>query len=327
MPFLAGEKEDNLSYDERKRNEVFMKDGVPYWIAVVGYLVLAVVAIIVIPHIFPSVKWYYIVVAYTIGPVFAFCNAYGAGLTDWSLASNYGKLFLFIFASWAGSQGGILAGLATCGVAMTIVASASDLMQDFKTGYLTLSSPRSMFVSQLVGGIMGVFIAPGTFWMFYKAFDLGAPGSIYQAPFATIYRAMALVGVEGFGALPKHCLQLCAGWFAFAIVVNFIRERVPKKVSQYIPIPMAMAIPFYLGAYFAIDMFIGTCIVFIWQRRNRWKADTFTAAIASGLICGDGIWTIPVAILNFAKVDPPICMTFFPTKVAQGLGYPIYTQS
>ncbi|CAM6095166.1 unnamed protein product [Calypogeia fissa] len=319
------EKDDVVSHDERLRNEVFLNDGVPYWFALAGYITLAIVAIIVVPKIFPSVKWYYLLVGYCIGPVFAFSNAYGAGLTDWNLASNYGKIFLFIFATLAGSRGGIIAGLASCGVAMTIVASASDLMQDFKTGYLTLSSPRSMFVSQLIGGIMGIFVAPSTFWMFYKAFNIGSPGSIYQAPFAVIYRAMALVGVEGFGALPKHCLQLCAGWFAFAIVVNFIRERMPKKYSQYIPLPMAMAIPFYLGAYFAIDMFVGTCIVFVWQRVNRRKADTFTAAVASGLICGDGLWTIPVAILTFAKVNPPICMAFFPTKVATQLGLPLYT--
>jgi OPT family oligopeptide transporter len=323
---LAGDKEDTLAYDVRKRNEVFMKDGVPYWFAGAGYLILAVISIITVPFIVSAVKWYYVVVAYLVGPVFAFSNAYGCGLTDWSLASNYGKILLFIFATWAGPQGGILAGLAACGIAMTIVQSAADLMQDFKTGYLTLSSPRSMFTAQVIGALMGVIIALSTFWLYYKAFHVGAPGSIYQAPFAVIYRTMALIGVEGFGSLPKHCLQLCAGWFAFAIVVNFIRDKVPKKYAVFIPIPMAMAIPFYLGAYFAIDMFIGTVIRAVWQLTNRKKADTFSPAVAAGLICGDGLWTVPSAILVFAKVNPPLCMTFFPSKVATAMGFPLYTQ-
>lgn len=38
---------------------------------------------------------------------------------------------------------------------MNIVSTASDLMQDFKTGYLTLSSPRSMFFSQAFGTAIG----------------------------------------------------------------------------------------------------------------------------------------------------------------------------
>ncbi|KAK1388850.1 hypothetical protein POM88_017028 [Heracleum sosnowskyi] len=95
--------------------------------------------------------WYRVAVIYVFAPVLAFCNAYGCGLTDWSLASTYGKLAIFTIGAWAGaSHGGVLAGLAACGVMMNIVSTASDLMQDFKTGYMTLASPRSMFVSQII---------------------------------------------------------------------------------------------------------------------------------------------------------------------------------
>lgn len=73
---------------------------------------------------------------------------------------------------------------------------------------------------------------------------------------------------------------------------------------------MAMAIPFYLGSYFAIDMFIGSCILFGWEKINKAKADAFAPAVASGLICGDGIWILPNSILALAGVKPPICMKF-----------------
>ncbi|BFG25913.1 hypothetical protein CerSpe_121870 [Prunus speciosa] len=75
-------------------------------------------------------------------------------------------------------------GLAACGVMTTIVTTASNLMQDFKTGYLTMSSPKSMFLSQLVGAAMGCVIAPLTFWLFWTAFDIGSPDSSYKAPYA-----------------------------------------------------------------------------------------------------------------------------------------------
>ncbi|KAH9325624.1 hypothetical protein KI387_005802, partial [Taxus chinensis] len=306
---------ETISYDEQRRNDLFMKDRIPLWVAGSGYVVLAAISIGIIPKIFPPVKWYYVLIAYIFAPVLGFCNAYGCGLTDWSLASTYGKLALFIFGAWAGKDdGGVIAGLAGCGVMMSIVSTASDLMQDFKTGYLTLSSPRSMFVSQVIGTAMGCIIAPSTFWLFYKAFNVGDPKGEYPSPYGLIYRNMAILGVEGFGALPKHCLTLCYCFFAFAIVVNLIRDRVPKKVAQYIPLPMAMAIPFYLGGYFAIDMCVGTAIVFIWQRINRKNADILVPAVASGLMCGDGVWTLPSSILALAKVNPPICMKFLARK-------------
>lgn len=274
----------------------------------------------VVPEIFKPLKWYHVLACYIVAPVLGFCNAYGCGLTDWSLASTYGKLGLFIFAAWAGKHHeGVVAGLAACGVMMVIVASASDLMQDFKTGYLTRSSPRSMFVCQLIGVGLGCFIAPITFWMFWKAFNVGDPNGEYKAPYGVIFRQMAIIGTEGFSALPKHCLQLCYGFFIFAIVTNFCRDIISPKYSKYIPIPMAMAIPFYIGAYFAIDMFVGTVIVYIWERVDRKEARIFVPAVASGFICGDGVWSVPSAVLALVKVNPPICMMFVNSKIAGAL--------
>ncbi|CAK9185577.1 unnamed protein product [Ilex paraguariensis] len=238
----------------------------------------------------PPLKWYHIIVIYISAPTLAFFNAFGCGLTDWSLASTYGKLAIFTIGAWAGaSHGVVLAGLAACGVMMNIVSTASDLMQDFKTGYLTLASPRSMF----------------------KAFpDLGLPDSQYPAPFTLVYHNMAKLGVNGFSALPKNCLMLCLVFFGAAIVVNLIRDSLGKNRAWFIPLPMAMSIPFYLGPYFAIDMCVGSLILYIWGRIDKAKADVFGPAVAAGLICGDGIWTLPSSILALAGVKPPICMKF-----------------
>ncbi|KAG8065357.1 hypothetical protein GUJ93_ZPchr0004g38978 [Zizania palustris] len=199
----------------------------------------------IVPQIFPQLKWYQMLVAYIVAPILAFCNAYGTGLTDWSLVTTYGKLAIFAFGAW--------------------------------TGYLTLASPS---------------------------------GSDFPAPNAAFFRSIEVLGVEGFSLLPKNCLTLCYIFFARAVVVNLIRDLVPKNVSRFIPIPMAMAIPFYVGTYFAIDMFIGTIILFVCQRLDRAKADTFGPAVASGLICDDGIWFLPQSVLSLAKVKPPICMRF-----------------
>ncbi|KAL8157830.1 hypothetical protein AgCh_002514 [Apium graveolens] len=300
------------SFDDQCRTEMFLKDQIPSWLAVSGYVIIAAISTAVLPQIFKQLEWYYVIVIYIFAPALAFCNAYGCGLTDWSLASTYGKLAIFTIGAWAGKDnGGVLAGLAACGVMMNIVATASDLMQDFKTGYMTLASPRSMFVSQIIGTAMGCVISPCVFWLFYKAFDdLGLPGSEYPAPFALVYRNMAILGVEGFSSLPKNCLTLCYVFFAGAIIINMIKDITPNKYAKYIPLPMAMAIPFYLGSYFAIDMCVGSLILFVWEKINKAKADAFGPAVASGLICGDGIWTLPSSILALAGVKPPICMKF-----------------
>ncbi|WJX19708.1 putative metal-nicotianamine transporter ysl7 [Trifolium repens] len=301
-----------LSFDDKRRTEMFLKDQIPSWFAISGYVIIAIISTVTIPYIFHQLKWYHILCIYIIGPALAFCNAYGCGLTDWSLASTYGKLAIFIICAWAGSaNGGVIASLAACGVMMNIVSTASDLMQDFKTGYMTLASPKSMFVSQVIGTAMGCIISPCVFWLFYHAFGtLGQPGSAYPAPFALVYRNIAILGVDGVSALPKNCLVLCCMFFAGAIIINLVRDLVGEKYAKFIPVPMAMAIPFYIGSYFAIDMCVGSLILFVWKKVDKAKADAFGSAVASGLICGDGIWSFPSSFLALAGVQPPICMKF-----------------
>ncbi|CAN6249427.1 unnamed protein product [Urochloa humidicola] len=304
------------SFDDKRRVDLFLKDQIPKTVAFLGYVLLAVITIFCLPLIIPQLKWYHILAAYILAPVLAFCNAYGCGLTDWSLASTYGKLAIFIIGAWAGaSHGGVLVGLAACGVMMSIVGTASDLMQDFKTGYLTLASPRSMFISQVIGTAMGCVIAPCVFWLFYKSFDIGASGGAYPAPYTIMYRNMAILGVDGLSLLPKHCLTLCYIFFAVSFAINLIKDLLPVKIVKFIPIPMAAAIPFYLGPYFAIDMFLGSVILFFWEWKNKAEAESFGPAVASGLMCGDGLWALPQAVLSLVNVNPPICMKFLSRSV------------
>ncbi|KAE8661642.1 putative metal-nicotianamine transporter YSL6 [Hibiscus syriacus] len=291
--------------ERRKRDKVFLKDKIPTWFAASGYVALAAISTATTTIIFPPLKWYMVLVSYIIASTLAFCNSYGTGLADLNLSSTYGKIGLFIIASLVGSDGGM--------VVMSIVSTASDLMQDFKTGYLTRSSAKSMFVSQLVGTAMGCVIAPLTFWLLWAAFEVGSPDGPYKAPDAVIYRELAILGIEGFSGLPKHCLALCYGFFVAALVVNLLKDATPTKISQFIPLPMAMALGFYLGAYIAIDMFVGTVILFVWERINRKDAENYGGAVASGLIFGDGIWTIASAFLSIFKINPRICMYFQPS--------------
>ncbi|XP_041009862.1 metal-nicotianamine transporter YSL3 [Juglans microcarpa x Juglans regia] len=304
----------NQPLDDLRRNEVFIRESIPIWVACTGYILFSIVSIIVIPLMFPELKWYYVVVAYVLAPSLGFCNAYGAGLTDMNMAYNYGKVALFVLAALSGKNNGVVAGLVGCGLIKSIVSISSDLMHDFKTGHLTFTSPRSMLVSQAIGTAIGCVVAPLTFFLFYKAFDVGNPNGEYKAPYAIIYRNMAILGVEGFSALPHHCLQLCYAFFAFAIAANLLRDLNPKGIGKWVPLPMAMAVPFLVGAYFAIDMCMGSLIVFTWHKLNGKQASLMVPAVASGLICGDGLWILPSSILALAKVHPPICMNFFPSR-------------
>uniref|UniRef100_A0A383W0U8 Uncharacterized protein n=1 Tax=Tetradesmus obliquus TaxID=3088 RepID=A0A383W0U8_TETOB len=298
--------------ERRLRTEVFLREVIPWWLAPVGYGGLGVLSTIFIPLIYPPVKWYFVAVAYIISPIFALPNSYGTGLTDWDNCSMYGKLMLFIFAAWAGAAGnGIIVGLAICGVMFATTSSAATLMGDFRTGYITLTAPRAMFVAQLVGQLLGAVLAPVAFMLFWGTGQVNVPQGPYPAPFSTIYRGMGLIGTEGFSALPKHCGTLMLAFFVGGMLLCLARDLLPKKVGRFVPSPMAMGLPFYIGAASALDFWAGSLINHAWEYFDPEGATELGPIVGAGLLVGDGIWAIPSSLIAIFGKAPPICMGFY----------------
>ncbi|KAI3901885.1 hypothetical protein MKW92_034495 [Papaver armeniacum] len=263
-----------MNYDDQRRAEYFLKDDIPLWVAVAFYVGIA--------------------------PFLTFCDSYGCGLSHcWSLASTYGKIAIFIFGSWVGlSNGGIVSGLAACSVVRSILWTSSNLMQNFKTGYLTLASPRSMLFSTVIGTLSGVIMSPLVFWIFFHEPNpnLGLPDSLYPAPYGALYRGIALIAMEGVSALPKNCLMLSIGFFSFAVLLNIVEEVMKHlniKAHEYVPSAIGMAIQFYLGGgYSMIFMCVGILYKF-WREWNNKAEDGDSVLVeVSGMICGDFLWGI-----------------------------------
>ncbi|KAG8052475.1 hypothetical protein GUJ93_ZPchr0001g29726 [Zizania palustris] len=311
-------------YDEQRRNEVFLKDGIPDQFAVAGYVALAALSTAAVPHIFPQIRYKHVALVYAVAPLLAFCNSYGSGLVDWSLATVYAKLALFAVGGWVGAaSGGVIAGLVACGIMVVVIGNAAELMQDFKTGYLTLTSPVSMFASQVIGTALGCVINPGVFLMFQRlagADHLGEAGATYSAPIAIVYRGLAVLSAEGLDTLPSHSAALCAACFAVALSLDAVAAVAAARrwrVRGCVPNPMAMAIPFFVGPMFAVDLCVGSLLLLAWRKADKQGASMLAIVVASGLICGEGLWALPSSVLSMLNVQPPICMKFLSSYQSQ----------
>ncbi|XP_040381947.1 probable metal-nicotianamine transporter YSL1 [Oryza brachyantha] len=318
------EQQWQAKYDERRRNHVFLNDGIPDHFAVAGYVALAALSMALVPRIFPQIRYQHVAVVYAVAPLLAFCNSYATGLMDWSLATVYGKLALFFVGAWVGAAaGGVIAGLAACGIMLLIIGNAAELMHDFKTGYLTLTSPVSMFASQAIGTALGCVINPGVFLTFQRlvgADHLGEAGALFSAPMAMVYRGLAVLSVDGLDTLPKHAAALCGACFAVGVCLDAAAAAARARrwrAGGWVPNPMAMAIPFFIGPTFAVDMCVGSLVLMAWRRADRQGASTLAVVVASGLICGDGLWALPSSVLAMLKVQPPICMKFLSSYQSQ----------
>ncbi|GJR38389.1 probable metal-nicotianamine transporter YSL7 [Tanacetum coccineum] len=181
------------------------------------------------------------------------------------------------------------------------------------------------------GFVTSVFLLPGRAspeaWVPYplvSSLHVFKPSSLpygASAPaYGALYHGITLLGVKGFSSLLHNCLKISIRFFIAAILLNLLTVILNKYEKKYvlyrfIPSPMCMAIPFYLGAYCAIDMCIGSLTLFIWEKKNKKSAKEITSAVASGMICGDSLWSVPTAIMSMFGVKAPIFMKFLSASV------------
>ena len=98
------------------------------------------------------------------------------------------------------------------------------MLQDFRTGYYTLASPKALFSVQIVGAFLGVLFSPAVFAFYNHAFKIGVD-YLYSAPYAGIYRGMGIVAANGVGTLPRYCLLIACLMALGAVIMNLIRVR------------------------------------------------------------------------------------------------------
>ncbi|KAF0934955.1 hypothetical protein E2562_029485 [Oryza meyeriana var. granulata] len=300
------------SFDDRRRAQVFLRDEIPNSITIGCYVLLSIVAVIAIPQLYPQLRYHHVALIYLGAPVFAFCNAYGCGVTDINLGSTYCKIAMLVFGSWVGiKDGGVVATLVAGGIMISILGNAADLTQDLKTGYLTLTSPRAVFISEVIGMTVGCIINPTVFWVFYKVYRTGA-GDMGDMPYAKLYRGFAMLSV-GEQGLPRHSLFLCKLFFVLALALSVLREVANRKqwrIRRYIPSTIGMAVAFFMPPRMPIGMCIGSMVAYLWEKIDAGRGRMLSPALASGFICGDGLGSLLLSMLTLMDASAPICIKF-----------------
>jgi uncharacterized oligopeptide transporter (OPT) family protein len=111
---------------------------------------------------------------------------------------------------------------------------------------------------------------------------------------------MARVLTEGLSALPQGAL-----WAAFAGgivgVLLTLLGRI-KKIAKFVPSPVALGIAFLVAPYYSVAIWFAALLAWLYRKRRPEKAERYTTSLASGLIAGEGIMLVVVAVLLISEV-------------------------
>ena len=211
---------------------------------------------------------------------------------------------LLLLSGMRGSEG-ILAALGVAGVVCCAAATAGDISQDLKTGYLVGATPRRQQFAQVLGVVIPAFVIAPVLTVLQKAYGIGS--SELPAPQATLFASIARAM---FTEHPMPWVMVEIG-IGIGIVLIVIDEILRYQGSRFRAHVMPVAVGIYLPLGLSVPILIGGVINQITRYVARRRGDE-TATVqrgvlfGSGLIAGEAIMGIIAAFLIVGGLDLPI---------------------
>jgi uncharacterized oligopeptide transporter (OPT) family protein len=189
----------------------------------------------------------------------------------------------------------VTANLMTASITAGAAGSAADLLTDLKSGYLLGANPRKQFLAQLSGTVVGTAVVVPAFYKLVP--DASVLGSDrFPAPSAQVWKGVAQLLANGV-----HSLHYTARWGILAgLVIGLalpLLERAFPKHKQYLPSAMGLGLAMVIPAFNSISMFLGALIAWAYAKAKPAAADTYVIPVASGLIAGESLLGVAVALM------------------------------
>ncbi|HNP35753.1 MAG TPA: oligopeptide transporter, OPT family [Woeseiaceae bacterium] len=226
---------------------------------------------------------------------------------------------------------GPIAVLYLAGLICSAAAIAGDNMQDLKCGHVLGATPWRQQLFQIVGVIAAAIVIPLILQLLDNQYGIGRPSpnpnaipnSVLAAPQAGLMQALA-GGIFGAG------IQWNYIYLGFALAVALIiLDKIQEKRGSSFRFPvLAVAVGVYLPFGLSVPIFIGGVIAWLVKRRSAGLSEVDATRraglgmlVASGLITGEALMGVFVALLAGIGVALPLMTGFAPAAFLALIGF------
>ncbi|HJK55464.1 MAG TPA: oligopeptide transporter, OPT family [Methanocorpusculum sp.] len=200
---------------------------------------------------------------------------------------------LLLKATGTDGTTGMVGAIAIGGVICIVAAIAGDTSQDLKTGFIVGATPKKQQLAEMIGVVVSAAAIGGVLYLLNEAWGYGSE----QIPAAQA--TMMKMLVEGIMNADLPWALIFIGVFV-AIVVEILKVPVmPFAVGMYLPFSLSAGIMAGGIVRYIVEKIKGT------DEEKKERADR-GVLFTSGMIAGEGIMGIVLAVLAVVKVDSVI---------------------
>lgn len=234
-------------------------EEVPWWVWAPGTVVLAILSCVVLALQY-NMTVEASIVALLFGFILSFIAIQVQGIADSSPLSAITKLTQFALGGMVRDSNMALAdkqliNLAGAQVAGGAAYAATELISDFRFGYLLGTPVIQQFIVQCIGNVFAIFVSPAIFFLYAKAYSCIIEGTQQQCDFpvpaAQAWKAIALAMLSVDFPIPTSSgiTAICLGVFSIALslVKHFYLTGNRAYIKSYLPnmtmVGFAMILP------------------------------------------------------------------------------------
>jgi putative OPT family oligopeptide transporter len=265
----------------------------PAWWFPLGFVLLAPVVIVLMIWLFQIPLWAALV-ALPLAVVMGFVAARVTGETDVTPTKAFGPVTQLVYGGIAPGNlpGNIMAANVTGGIGL----HAADLLTTLKTGWLLGGDPRAQFRAQLFGVVAGAFVVVPAFMLLIP--DPRVLGTEeWPAPSCLVWAGVSEAFAHGLGALDGLARTGIGVGLLLGVALALSERFAPRPLKPWVPSPSGLGIAMVIPGSNAIAMFLGSLIAEVLRRRRPALAERYVVPVSSGLIAGESLMGILVAML------------------------------
>ncbi|KAF2267543.1 oligopeptide transporter-like protein [Lojkania enalia] len=278
---------------------------------VVGLILTLIICIVAVHISFPGlIPLRLTILALILALLLSIMGVRALGETDLNPVSGISKLTQLVFAlvtptTGPGAKNSVIINLVAGAISESAALQAGDLMQDLKCGHLLGAAPNAQFWGQMIGSAVGAIISAVVYKLYTQVYTI--PGGLFEVPtgYVWVFTARLVTG-KGLPPMVKEWASGAAAIFAVGTALRvWGNMRKQKGLSgwwiDFIPGGIAVAVGMYNTPSFTLARTIGG-LISLWWRKWKDRSETPIIVLASGLILGEGLFSILNLLLASLKV-------------------------
>ncbi len=274
--------------------EAMNKIEVPGSWFIVG-IAVAGIGVVSIQVVSFSIHWWMGIFSVLMTFFLAIVACRATGETDITPIGAMGKITQLFYGVIAPAN--ITTNLMTACVTAGAAASSADLLTDLKSGYLLGANPRKQFIAQFLGIFIGAIVIVPAFYLIVPTADV-LGGDKFPAPAAQVWKGVAELLALGLSSLDITARWALAIGGLIGILIPVLERLLPVKARPFVPSAMGLGLAFVIPFWNILSIFVGALIAWVMTKRASELASTYIIPVASGLIAGESLVGVMIALLS-----------------------------